>query len=205
MFLCVNAGRKELIVKKSKFIAISERIASRGAAKEAVSAIRAEYPDATHVCHAFIADERGDDFGYDDDGEPSGTAGAPILSALRSAGACKSIVAVVRYFGGIKLGAAGLVRAYRQGAAELIESVGLSSVEERAVYELECDKKTFAIVSQILRNSLCTIDRIMYNYNVRFTALCPPDFDVSAAVAQFGIAPVKSSENVFIGKEVVSK
>lgn len=205
MFLCVNVGQKELIVKKSKFIALSERVSSRSAAKEAVEVIRKKYPDATHVCYAFIADERGDDFGYDDDGEPSGTAGAPILSALKACGARKSLIAVVRYFGGIKLGAAGLVRAYRQSAAELAESVGLSEVEERAVYEMECDKKTFALVSQILRNSLCMIDRIMYNYNVRFTALCPTEYDVSSAVAQFGVVPVKLPDNVIISKETDNK
>lgn len=205
MFLCVNAGQKELTVKKSKFIAISEQIRSREQAKEIVSDIRSRYADATHVCYAYIADENGDDYGYDDDGEPSGTAGAPILSALRANGVCKSLIVVVRYFGGVKLGAAGLVRTYRQSASELIELVGLSAVEERAVYEMECDKKTFSIVSQILRNSLCIIDRIMYNYSVRFTALCPLDCDIAAIAAPFGVVPIKISENVFISKGTESK
>ncbi len=123
--LRINDGEYAFTEKKSKFLAFGYGISGRADVKTHVDALRAKYPDATHVCYGFIADGTGDDYGYDDDGEPSGTAGKPIWSAIVSSGAVRSLIAVVRYFGGVKLGAGGLTRAYRRAAAELIGAAGL--------------------------------------------------------------------------------
>ena len=155
MIICVNEGKRELVIKRSTFIAFSKHIETRAQAKSVVDSLKAEHRDARHVCYAYVADEKGDDFGYDDNGEPSGTAGKPIYSALESVGARKTCIAVVRYFGGIKLGAGGLTRAYRQSAADLIEQVGLSKAERRAVYRICCDSDTYKRAAAVLRKLSC--------------------------------------------------
>lgn len=187
MFLCVASGKYELVVKHSRFIAISAVVDSRDSAREFVYGVRREYADATHVCSGFISDESGDEFGYDDDGEPSGTAGKPIYSALVSAGARRSCIAVVRYFGGVKLGTGGLTRAYRDVAAGLIESAGLVEAERYAVYDAECDAETFKRVRSALRNTPFRVDKIVYAAAVGFTVSAPTTEDVSATLTALGV------------------
>ncbi len=187
MFLCVAGGKYELVVKHSRFIAISAVADSRETARAFVDGVRREYADATHVCSGFISDESGDEFGYDDDGEPSGTAGKPIYSALMSAGARRSCIAVVRYFGGIKLGTGGLTRAYRDAAAGLIESAGLVTTERYAYYDVECDAETFKKVRSALRNTPCNVDKIIYAAAVGFTVSAPCATDVRAMLIGLGV------------------
>ncbi len=177
MFRRLRDGETTLVVKKSKFIARSYTISSRDDAKRIADGLWKEYPDATHVCYGYIADETGDDFGYYDDGEPSGTAGKPIYSALAACGARRSMIAVVRYFGGIKLGTGGLTRAYREAASGLIDSAGLTDARTVNVYEVECDGETYKKICNILRKKLCKIDGIMYNDKVSFT-LTADDGDI---------------------------
>ncbi len=194
MFRCVTAGEAELIVKKSRFIAVSAMASDRESVKRTIDNLRKKYPDATHICYAFIADERGDEFGYDDDGEPSGTAGKPIYAALSASGASKSMIAVIRYFGGIKLGAGGLTRAYRQSASELIEKVGMTEVEKYYLYDVECDGDAYKKISSVVRNSRCKCEQIMYNDKVSFVLACPSDDDAQTLLKQFGATYVMTGE-----------
>jgi len=108
----------ERIVEKSRFIAYVEHVESEEGAKAFLSKIRAMHPLATHVCYGFVADKTGNSIRFSDDGEPQGTAGMPILNVIRTKGLFETAIAVVRYFGGIKLGAGGLTRAYSSAAAE---------------------------------------------------------------------------------------
>ena len=187
MFYSVGGGKYELTVKHSRFIAISAIVDSRDSSREFVDSVRREYADATHVCSGFISDESGDEFGYDDDGEPSGTAGKPIYSALVSAGARRSCIAVVRYFGGIKLGTGGLTRAYRDAATGLIERVGLEPTERCAVYDAECDAETFKRVRSALRGTACAVDKIIYGVAVGFTVTAPVSTDVPQVLTALGV------------------
>lgn len=107
----------ELLIRKSRFLGCVEPIDGRPAAKERVAALRAAHPGAAHVCWALIA---GGDAAAVDDGEPSGTAGRPMLDVLRKQELENVLATVVRYFGGIKLGAGGLVRAYTDAVAEAL-------------------------------------------------------------------------------------
>ena len=104
----------ELDIRKSRFIAWAVPVEDRAAAMDVVARLRAEHPTATHVCWALLA---GGQSGMSDDGEPSGTAGRPILEVLRHHDLDGTLGAVVRYFGGVKLGAGGLVRAYTDAIA----------------------------------------------------------------------------------------
>lgn len=123
----------EKIIEKSRFIAYSARIESEEEAKAFLAALKAEHPFATHICYAYIADKQGNLQRFSDNGEPQGTAGMPILENLRVRGLVYAVVAVVRYFGGIKLGAGGLTRAYAACAKEQLESAKLCEI-------LPCEK-----------------------------------------------------------------
>ncbi|WP_423195717.1 MULTISPECIES: IMPACT family protein [unclassified Cupriavidus] len=104
----------DIEIRKSRFIALAVPVADRDAAMAVIQQLRAEHPAATHVCWALLA---GGQSGMSDDGEPSGTAGRPILEVLRHHDLDGVLAAVVRYYGGVKLGAGGLVRAYTDAIA----------------------------------------------------------------------------------------
>lgn len=117
-----DAVERELIIKKSRFIAWLRPVDSREAGLAVVAQARMQYPDATHHCYAWlIGDPSSGQGAMHDDGEPSGTAGKPIFNVIRHKAVGDVMVVVTRYFGGVKLGAGGLVRAYA-GAAEAVLS-----------------------------------------------------------------------------------
>lgn len=107
-------------IEKSRFICILSRVFSEAEAREKIQKIRKEMPDATHHCTAFVIGENNELARSNDDGEPSGTAGVPMLEALKRSGLHDTLAVVVRYFGGIKLGAGGLVRAYSRSVSEAV-------------------------------------------------------------------------------------
>ena len=115
----------ELEIKRSRFITTVARISGRTKGKQFVQKTRETYPTASHHCWAYIAGIPNDAHQYDqsDDGEPKGTAGKPILNVLTHSGLGNTIVIVTRYFGGIKLGAGGLVRAYTQSVSEALKQL----------------------------------------------------------------------------------
>lgn len=198
MILCVKQGRYELTVKHSRFIALSYLIDSRDDVKRIVDGLKSEYIDARHICYGYIADEKGDDFGYDDNGEPNGTAGKPIYSALAACGAKKSMIAVVRYFGGIKLGASGLTRAYRQSAANLIQTVGVATVERQSVYRAECDGDVYKRAATPIGSLLCTVEHIVYGSTVTYTISVPTDNEdeMLSALGRIGVSLTKIGERL---------
>ena len=125
MYTINNNSKYELIIKNSKFITLMYKIDNELMIKDILSNIRLEYPDATHYCYAYILNNIKKS---SDDGEPSGTAGIPILKVLESNNLTNILVIVIRYFGGIKLGANGLIRAYSKGVANAIKENTLSEL-----------------------------------------------------------------------------
>lgn len=111
--------------KRSKFIALAYHVTSEAEALERVAEVRARYYDARHVCWAYRLGPTGDPYRSNDDGEPSGTAGKPILGILVSQGLTEVLVLVVRYFGGVKLGTSGLIEAYREATIAALEGAEL--------------------------------------------------------------------------------
>ncbi len=116
-FTLAQPVHSDLIVKKSRFIGCVQAVPDRAAAQAVVASLRAEHPSATHVCWAFLA---GGQSAANDDGEPGGTAGRPMLEVLRRQDLEGVLATVVRYFGGVKLGAGGLVRAYTDAVAQAL-------------------------------------------------------------------------------------
>lgn len=128
----------EKVIEKSRFITTSRHVEGEEQAKAFIAEISAKYRDATHNCYAYVCDELGNFLRFSDDGEPQGTAGMPILEVLRSKKLMQTAVVVTRYFGGIKLGAGGLVRAYSGSAAENLEAA------QKVGYEL-CNESVYTV------------------------------------------------------------
>lgn len=122
----------ELDIRKSRFIGIVMPVTDRAAAMQEIDRMRQAHPNATHVCWALMA---GGQSGMSDDGEPSGTAGRPMLEVLRHHELDAALAMVVRYYGGIKLGAGGLVRAYTDAIATALKQA--PRIERVAQAELE--------------------------------------------------------------------
>lgn len=116
-FSLASPAHHELIIKKSRFIACVEPVTGREQAQLRVAQLKAQHPNAAHVCWALLA---GGQSAANDDGEPGGTAGRPMLDVLRHQDLQGVLATVVRYFGGIKLGAGGLVRAYTDAVAQAL-------------------------------------------------------------------------------------
>lgn len=116
-FTIAHPVRSDLTIKKSRFLACVQAVPDRAAAQTIVAQLRQEHPGAAHVCWALLA---GGQSGANDDGEPSGTAGRPMLEVLRRQHLEGVLATVVRYFGGVKLGAGGLLRAYTDAVAQAL-------------------------------------------------------------------------------------
>lgn len=124
-------GRHEIEIKKSRFICSVARVADEEEAQSFIAAVRKEFWDARHNCTAFVVGDEQRRERSSDDGEPAGTAGVPMLEVLRRRGLTDTAAVVTRYFGGVLLGAGGLVRAYGAAVSEALDQVG--TVERRPV------------------------------------------------------------------------
>lgn len=134
--------------KMSKFLAFAHPCRTPDEALAVVAEYRKRYYDARHVCWAYMLGVERTQFRSNDDGEPSGTAGKPILGQINSRGLSDLVVIVVRYFGGIKLGTSGLIEAYRQAAAEALDAAPL---EERLVEEQLSASLDYALMGDVMR------------------------------------------------------
>lgn len=134
-------ARAEIEIKKSRFIAYADYVESREQAMQMLAELKAQYPDARHHCWAYLLGDPScaSNAGMGDDGEPSGTAGKPILNVLQHKDVGDVMLVVVRYFGGIKLGAGGLTRAYGQAAQAVMEVLPIKTFEARSELQLVCD------------------------------------------------------------------
>ena len=125
-------GQVQEEIKKSRFICHAKRVYNEEEARDFISAIKKEHYKATHNCSAFIVGERSEIKRTSDDGEPSGTAGIPMLGVLENHNLTNVCVVVTRYFGGIKLGAGGLIRAYAGSVALAVKEICIIEIKEQA-------------------------------------------------------------------------
>ena len=130
-------GQVQEEIKKSRFICHAKRIYSEEEARAFITAIKKEHYKATHNCSAFIIGERSEIKRTSDDGEPSGTAGVPMLGVLENHNLTNVCVVVTRYFGGIKLGAGGLIRAYAGSVALAVKKIGIVEIKEQAGIQIQ--------------------------------------------------------------------
>lgn len=158
----------EKVIEKSRFITYCAHVETEEEARAFIAEIRSKHTLATHVCFAFIADKLGNLQRFSDDGEPQGTAGVPILEVLKNKKLFETAVAVVRYFGGIKLGAGGLVRAYSSSAAECLDGADIRVLETCVEYMLEVDYTGIDGVQKYLSSNTCSLLSTEYGEKVRF-------------------------------------
>lgn len=158
----------EKIIEKSRFITFSAHVESEEEARQFIAEIRSKHSLATHVCFAFISDKTGNLQRFSDDGEPQGTAGVPILEVLKAKKLYETAVAVVRYFGGVKLGAGGLVRAYSSSAAENLDGADIRVLEMCREIEIEVDYTGIDSTQKYISSQPCSLLSSDYGEKVRF-------------------------------------
>lgn len=154
----------EIDIRKSRFIACAIPVANRDEAMRELDGLRAAHPGATHVCWALLA---GGQSGMSDDGEPSGTAGRPILEVLRHHEVDGVLAALVRYYGGIKLGAGGLVRAYTDAIATAMQQAERVERVERGLIGIELDYADEARVRRWIEQHEAELVESAYGMTVR--------------------------------------
>ncbi|WP_026567728.1 YigZ family protein [Bacillus sp. UNC41MFS5] len=163
-----QAGEHEIIIQKSRFIAHVQRTETELEAQEFIQALKKKYWDATHNCSAYLIGENDQIQKANDDGEPSGTAGVPILEVLKKRKLKDTAVVVTRYFGGIKLGAGGLIRAYGKSTSEGLDAVGIVERKLMQVFHITIDYSWLGKIENELRSSIYILKNIQYQENVEF-------------------------------------
>lgn len=143
-----NVGEGTYSEKRSKFLAFSHHVESEDDIRELLAFYRKKYFDARHVCYAYMLGAERKIFRANDDGEPSSTAGKPILGQINSSGLTDILIVVVRYYGGVNLGTGGLIVAYKTAAAAAIEN---SVVETRQVEEIITYNFPYVMMNNIMR------------------------------------------------------
>lgn len=143
-----NVGEGTYSEKRSKFLAFSHHVESEDDIRELLAFYRKKYFDARHVCYAYMLGAERKNFRANDDGEPSSTAGKPILGQINSSGLTDILIVVVRYYGGVNLGTGGLIVAYKTAAAAAIEN---SVVETRQVEEIITYNFPYVMMNNVMR------------------------------------------------------
>lgn len=134
--------------KRSKFLAFAHHVESTDEVKELLDSYRKKYYDARHVCYAYMLGPERTEFRANDDGEPSSTAGKPILGQINSNELTDILIVVVRYYGGVNLGTSGLIVAYREAAADAIAHC---TIETRQVEEVVCYSFAYPMMNDVMR------------------------------------------------------
>jgi uncharacterized YigZ family protein len=159
-------GEKEIVISKSRFIAYVDRAETEEEAMEFINKIKKKHHNATHNCSCYMIGEHDEIQKANDDGEPSGTAGVPMLEVLKKQGLKDTVVVVTRYFGGIKLGAGGLVRAYGKATTEGIAAAQVVERRLHHVMKVSIDYTWLGKVENEIRNSKYTLAEIQYTESV---------------------------------------
>ena len=166
-----KASREEIVINKSRFIGYASPCSDESEALAFLKQIREEHKSATHHCYAYIIGENSGIMRYSDDGEPGGTAGLPIVDAMRTKSIVNCCVVVVRYFGGVLLGTGGLVRAYTQSAQATLQSAGIAKMELTSVSHCEVPYSVWDKIRYASERLPVKIENIQFGASVGFQLL----------------------------------
>ena len=173
-------AQSQFVEQRSRFISFIWHVTTVDEVKERITALQKEYYDARHVCYAYMLGAERTDWRANDNGEPSGTAGKPILGQINSAGLSDVLIAVVRYFGGVKLGTSGLTEAYRLAAQQVIE-------------------KADVVTAYVERNVT-----VLFTYNMTNVVMkAVKDLDVKIVSQEYGSFSTEKTDRVFECKAIV--
>ena len=168
-------GQSRIEISKSVFIGNSCEVNTASEAESFVAKIRAKYPDARHVCYAWRISGVTFMQKYSDDGEPQGTAGVPVLDAIRKAGIVDVVVVVTRYFGGVLLGTGGLVRAYSHSASLGLKAAQPVSMVPCAVCSVTCSYTHYGKVSSLVASCGGVTDDTAFDSDVHISFHIPTE------------------------------
>jgi len=163
-----KSGQNEILIERSRFIGYCMPVDTEEAAIKFIKEIKSKHWDATHNVHGYVIGDNNEIQRYSDDGEPSGTAGIPVLEVIKKENLRYAAVVVTRYFGGIKLGAGGLVRAYTKGAKIALDAGGIIT---KILAKIICITVAYPLLGK-LQNELMqrghTVKEILYDEQVHF-------------------------------------
>lgn len=168
-----ETGQHEIVIDKSRFIAHIARATTEEEAISFIQSIKKEHSSATHNCSAYLIGETDNIQKANDDGEPSGTAGVPMLEVLKKRELKNTVAVVTRYFGGIKLGAGGLIRAYGKSVSEGLNHIGVVQRQLHQIIHITVDYTLLGKMENELRNSVYPIKEINYLEKVEIQMYVP--------------------------------
>ncbi len=149
MKVLLEESKAELVIKNSRFISEVFPVETQAQAREKLHDVKQKYFDATHVVHAFSVGLKSETFGMSDDGEPSGTAGRPVLDVLKGSGITNILLTVTRYFGGTLLGTGGLVHAYSESAKAVLSICKAEPYVEKSSFSFSCGYDLYQTVKHL--------------------------------------------------------
>ena len=167
----MKRGNDSFIINKSRFIGYGCPCETEEEALTFLAEIRARHKDATHNCYAYIIGANMGVMRYSDDGEPGGTAGMPIIEVMKARGVTNCAVVVTRYFGGVLLGAGGLVRAYSQGAATALNACGVGVMHPTARYLMEIPYPMLNRMDYFLKSEPVIVEDKAYTDVITYTLI----------------------------------
>lgn len=168
-------GESEIVISKSRFITYVNRAETEEEAHAFIDKIKKMHHSATHNCSAYMIGEHDNIQKANDDGEPSGTAGVPMLEVLKKQHLQDTVVVVTRYFGGIKLGGGGLIRAYGKATTEGLQAAGVAERKLHHIMSIDIDYSWLGKVENEVRSSLYILEEIQYLEDVRITVFVLED------------------------------
>lgn len=190
-----RAGTGELVEKRSRFLSFIYGVESEEEIGLILEDMKKKYWDARHVCYAYVLGNRGEQQRFSDDGEPSGTAGKPLLDVLTGAGLTGVLVVVVRYFGGVLLGTGGLVRAYTGAARAALETAVVITKQAARMLYITLDYTAFGKVQYLLNQEGIMIAETEYADSVllkvpvpleKYSGIKAKIVDATSAAAEIG-------------------
>ena len=152
MFVPAAPACAELIIKGSRFLSEVFIIQNQAEVRTIIKEQKNKYPDATHVCHAFISGKNAEVMGMSDDGEPGGTAGRPMLDVLKGRSVTNILVTVTRWFGGTLLGTGGLVHAYGDSVKQVLDKLELVELIDKSSFSFKCDYAQYQVLKKLMQN-----------------------------------------------------
>lgn len=190
-----RAAEVEVVIKRSKFIAAAAPVDDEDAANFFIDQVKEKHKRATHNVFAYLINEQV--MRCSDDGEPAGTAGMPVLDVIRKQGLERIAIVVTRYFGGIKLGAGGLVRAYTEAAGKAIDSAGIVKKRLHREIFVQVDYQFFGSVKRELEMAKAQIQDIAYGEQVKISCLLPVGVNIFPVLEGVTAGQVEIKEGKF--------
>lgn len=201
-FTIAEQSQHTIVISKSKFITTLVPIDNYDDAIAKVKAISKKYSDATHNCYAFISNESATEQRFSDDGEPQGTAGMPMLDVLKKKKVYKTLAIVTRYFGGIKLGANGLVGAYTSSVSQALENANISQMVWANLLEITVSYTIYKKVEEICICGGGKVESVVYGNDVTLKVALPEEVskDIQAKIidATQGKAKIEQKSTQYV-------